>query len=196
MSEAPRIATIERVDEKLRSADLHDLCDAANEAIRAGGGFGWMAPPSRDVMERYWRGVLIVPERLLFVGRLDGVIAGSAQLIRPPRNNEAQAHACSLTTAFVASWARGHGLARRLTQAVEDEARTLGFRVLNLDVRETQTAAIHLYERMGFTRWGTHPCYAWVDGRPVAGHYYYKELSLPNPPPHLTPLTQTNESLP
>ncbi len=47
---------------------------------------------ARDVMETYWRGVLLVPERTLFVGRLDGVIAGSAQLVRPPRNNEAQAH--------------------------------------------------------------------------------------------------------
>jgi len=172
---------IERV-ETLKTGDLHDLCDAADDAIKAGGGFGWVAPPSRDIMERFWKGVLVVPERILFVARLDGVIAGSAQLVKPPRNNEAQAHAATLTTSFVAPWARGHGLARRLTQAVEDEARTAGFRVLNLDVRETQDAAIRLYEDLGFKRWGTHPFYALVDGKRLAGHFYVKELTPDTPP--------------
>lgn len=171
-------ATVERVEDRLRSADLDDLCEAADEAIRGGGGFGWVEPPPRDVMERYWKGVLIVPERVLFVGRLDGVIAGSAQLMRPPRNNEAQAHTCSLTTAFVAPWARGHGLARKLTLAVEAEARRQGFRILNLDVRASQSAAIVMYEHLGFTHWGTHPYYALVDGKAVPGHFFYKDLSL------------------
>ncbi|HYG84720.1 MAG TPA: GNAT family N-acetyltransferase [Azospirillum sp.] len=169
--------SVDRIDEKLRPADLDDLCDAADAAIRDGGGFGWVEPPPREVMERYWRGVLIVPDRFLFVARLDGVIAGSAQLVRPPRNNEAQAHACQLTTAFVAPWARGHKLARSLTLAVEHEARAMGFGILNLDVRETQQAAIAMYESLGFRRWGTHPYYARVGGRFVAGHYYFKDLT-------------------
>lgn len=177
MTDTPAVVTVERIDEKFRTADLHDLCDAADAAVRDGGGFGWLTPPPREVMERFWRGVLIVPERILFVARLDGVIAGSAQLARPPRNNEAQAHACQLTTAFVAPWARGHGLARRLTLAVEREAQTLGFRILNLDVRETQRAALAMYESLGFRRWGTHPYYAFVNGTPVAGHYYFKDLT-------------------
>lgn len=167
---------VERID-RLKAADLHDLCDAADDAIRAGGGFGWVEPPAREVMERYWKGVLVVPERLLFVGRLDGVVAGSAQLQKPPRNNEAQAHGGTLTTAFVAPWARGWGLARRLTVAVEAAAREEGLRILNLDVRATQDAAIVLYEHLGFRRWGTHPFYAYVDGNPVAGHFYYKDLT-------------------
>jgi len=177
MSEAA--VSVDRIDEKFRTADLHDLCDAADAAIRDGGGFGWVEPPPREVMERFWRGVLIVPERILFIARLDGVIAGSAQLVRPPRNNEAQAHACQLTTAFVAPWARGHKLARNLTLAVEREARRLGFRILNLDVRETQQAAIAMYETLGFRRWGTHPYYACVGGKAVAGHYYFKDLTDP-----------------
>ena len=45
---------------------------------------------------------MLVPDRALFVARLDGVIAGSAQLVRPTRNNEAQAHSAQLTTSFVA----------------------------------------------------------------------------------------------
>src|SRR3954471_15142921 len=145
MPEMTTAATVERVT-KFRTGDLNDLCEAADLAIRDGGGFGWIDPPTRDVMERYWKGVLVVPERHLFIARLDGVVAGSAQLIGPPRNNEAQAQSAQLTTAFVAPWARGHGLARMLTRAVEGMARELGYKVLNLDVRETQRAAIALYE--------------------------------------------------
>ncbi len=172
------IVTVEKVTE-LKRSDLYDLCDAAEAAIIDGGGFGWVTPPDREVMERYWKGVMAVPERTLVVGRLDGVIAGSAQLVRPTRNNEAQAFACNLTTSFVAPWARGHGMARRLTQAIIDEAARLGFGILNLDVRETQRAAITLYDHMGFTRWGTHPHYARARGRTIAGHFYYKVLERP-----------------
>lgn len=157
--------------------DLHDLCDAAEAAIQAGGGFGWLAPPQRHVLEAYWKGVLVVPERELFVARLDRTIAGSAQLVRPPRNNEAQNYVGQLTLAFMAPWARGHGLARGLALAIEKAARDAGLRVLNLDLRETQDAAIKLYESLGYQRWGTHPHYAWIDDRWVAGYFYHKDLT-------------------
>ena len=162
--------------EQFTGTDLADLCDAAEAAIKDGGGFGWLKPPPRHIFETYWKGVLLVPERQLFVARLDGVIAGSAQLNRPPRNNEAQAFNAHLTSLFVAPWARGYGLARMLTQAAERAAVAGGAKVLNLDVRATQTAAIRLYEQLGYLRWGTHPCYARVDGKIIPGHYYYKKL--------------------
>lgn len=179
MAGSDSVILVEKVTAELRRSDLYDLCDAAEAAIIDGGGFGWVTPPDRDVMERYWRGVMAVPERALFIGRLDGVIAGSVQMVRPTRNNEAQAFACTLTTSFVAPWARGHGMARKLTQAVIDEATRLGFGILNLDVRETQRAAITLYDHMGFTRWGTHPHYARAKGRTIAGHFYFKVLDRP-----------------
>lgn len=159
------------------AADLADLCDASDTAILEGGGFGWLSPPPRKVLERYWSGVLMVPERELFIGRYSGVIAGSGQLVKPPRNNEAQAFAASTTTNFVAPWARGHGLARMLALAVEEAARDQGFSVLNLDVRATQGAAIALYESLGYVRWGTNPAYAVADGRLIDGHYYTKYLA-------------------
>jgi ribosomal protein S18 acetylase RimI-like enzyme len=157
--------------------DLEDLCDAADDAIKAGGGFGWLTAPPRHIMESYWRGVVLVPERRLFVARLDGTICGSAQLARPPRHNEAQALAAQLTSNFIAPWARGHGLARRIVEAVEQSARAAGFAILNLDVRDSQSAAIQLYESLGFVRWGTHPAYARVDGRTIPGHFYWKRLA-------------------
>jgi ribosomal protein S18 acetylase RimI-like enzyme len=171
---------VERL-EKVAGTDLHDLCDAAEAAIKGGGGFGWLSVPPRHIMEAYWRGVLLVPERQVFVARLDGTICGSAQLARPSRNNEAQAFAAQLTSNFIAPWARGHGLARHLVLVVEDAARAAGFTVLNLDVRDTQTAALQLYESLGYVRWGTHPAYARVDGREIPGHYYFKRLGAEAP---------------
>jgi ribosomal protein S18 acetylase RimI-like enzyme len=173
--------SVERL-ERFKHTDLSDLCDAAEAAILAGGGFGWLKPPQRHVMEVYWKGVLLVPERQLVVGRLDGVIAASAQLVRPPRNNEAQAFMATLVHAFVAPWARGHGLARAVTIMVEELASRSGARVLNLDIRDTQTAAIQLYEGLGYTRWGVNPIYAEVDGKTVPGYYYHKVLAPPEGP--------------
>ncbi len=167
--------TVEQL-ESFEGSDLADLCDATETAILDGGGFGWLKPPPRDVLERYWQGVLLVPERELFAGRLDGTIGGSAQLVRPPRNNEAQGFAATITTNFVAPWARGHGMAKMLTEAVERGARSHGVRVLRLDVRETQDAAIQLYESLGYERWGTDPSYAKVRGKIIAGYYYSKQL--------------------
>lgn len=180
MSDIQKQATPKTAVEKLAKLsrrDLQELCDAADDGIRAGGGFGWLKPPERHVMENYWKGVLLVPERSLIIGRLDGVIAGSAQLMRPSRNNEAQTHGGTMTTNFVASWARGHGLARMIALAVEDEARGHGLSVLNLDVRETQTAAVQLYQSLGYTLYGTHARYARVDGAWVAGLYFWKDLT-------------------
>lgn len=172
----PSVTTQVQVLNEFKSGELHDLCDATEAAILDGGGFGWLAPPARQVLENYWKGLLLVPERILFAARLDGVICGTAQLHKPPRNNEAQAFAAHLVSAFISPWARGHGLARQLTEYVEDKAFESGFDVLTLDVRETQTAAIKLYESMGYVRWGTNPHYARADRTQVAGHFYYKEL--------------------
>jgi ribosomal protein S18 acetylase RimI-like enzyme len=157
--------------------DLDDLCEATESAIAEGGGFGWVKVPARQVLESYWNGMLLVPERHLVVGRLDGVIAGSTLLSRAPRNNEAQAFAGSVTGTFVAPWARGRGIGRDIVLEVERLAAELGLAVLNLDMRDTQRAAVRLYEGLGYQRIGTHPFYAEVDGKIVPGHYYFKRIA-------------------
>src|SRR3954464_9189421 len=171
----PKAEETERLGERIvefTEDDLHALCEATDAAIIDGGGFGWVNPPGRRALETYFRGVLLVPERELFVARLDGEIVGSAILVRPPRNNEAQAFAASLMHSYIAPYTRGHGLARMLTEAVEARARELGYHILNLDVRETQTVAIAMYESHGYTRWGRHPEYALVRGKSVSGLFY------------------------
>jgi len=167
--------TVQRLTQ-YSGTDLDDLCEATESAIVEGGGFGWLKVPARQTLESYWKGMLLIPERRLVVGRLDGVIAGSVQLTRAPRNNEAQAFAGTLTSLFVAPWARGRGIGRDVVVDIERLARELGLMVLNLDLRDTQQAAIRLYESLGYQRFGIHPCYAQVEGRIIPGYYYYKRL--------------------
>ena len=81
---------------------------------------------------------------------------------------------------YIAPYARGHGLARMLTIGVEERARELGYHVLNLDVRETQEAAIRLYESLGFERWGVHPDYAFVRGQ-VGARLLLLQAAAPSP---------------
>jgi len=166
------VETIEQLTER----DIHELSDAAEAAILSGGGFGWLSPPPKSVMEDYWRGVQMIPDRHLILARLDKVIAGSCQIVRPPKNNEAQNFACQLTTFFVAPWARGHGLAQMIVAEAEALAKSEGFAMINLDVRATQDRAIQSFEARNFKRYATNEYYAKVDGDYVPGYYYHKEL--------------------
>ena len=172
----PATLLAECIDNFDDDADLHALAEAATAAILESGGFGWVKPPKPATLEQYFRGVPLVPERELIVGRMDGVIYGAVQLQKPSRNNEAQAFAVQMMHHFVAPYARGHGLARLLLQKAEARARALGFHIINLDVRATQQAALALYEAEGFIRWGVHPAYARVRGTTLAGHFFYKKL--------------------
>ncbi len=169
--------TVEYVSESLSRNDLNDLCDATDAAIEEGGGFGWVHVPERSSLERYWQGVITAPTRELFVARLDGVICGTTQLILPAGNNEAQGHSLQMTTNFVAPWARGHGLARMLLEAVEEKARNDGYAIINLDVRKTMDRAIKLYESLGYVRFGEHPFSVKANGETIASLYYYKNIN-------------------
>ena len=163
--------------EKFTRGDLADLCDATVEAIADGIGFGWVRPPARQRLEAYWKGVLVVPQRDLFLGRLDGTVAGSVQLVKPPPNFEAGTFGAAIDTHFVAPWARGHGLAKKLLEAAEAAALDQGFSVMRLDVRATQDRAIALYESSGYKRWGTLDKYHMVDGQMITGYFYVKDLA-------------------
>ena len=168
---------VEHVTEQLSENDLNDLCDATDAAIEAGGGFGWVDLPARDIMESYWRGVITAPTRQLFIARLDDTICGTTQIVLPPKNNQAQGHIVELTTNFVAPWARGYGLARNLLEAVEKHCIDEGYAVVNLDVREHMESAINLYESMGYEQFGLHPYSVRVDDLTIRSRYYYKVIN-------------------
>lgn len=169
---------VTRVDKivEFQHADLTELVQATEDAIQDGIGFNWVLPPGRDVLETYWKGVLMVPQRDLFAGRLDGTLVGAIQLVRPGLTKETSSFSASIEGHFIAPWARGHGMAKLLLESAEREARNQGFSILKLSVRETQEAAMQLYEEAGYSLWGTLPYYEFVNAQMIAGKFYYKNL--------------------
>ena len=160
----------------INDVDLADICNITEQAIKAGGGFGWLKVPPRDILNKYWKGILLVKNRKLIVGRLNNGIAGTLQLMFNPSNNEVQQHICNITSHFVAPWARGHGLAKAMIDKAEAISKENGSSYVQLDVRETQKAAIQLIKSKGYRQWGTNPNYAIVDGNNIKGFYFLKKL--------------------
>ncbi len=166
---------------QFKGTDLTDLCDATESTISDDSlsfsiGLGRVDSQIRDQLESYWKGTLLVPERVVIVGRLEGVIAASIQLIKPSPNNQTGVFAGMVDNHFVAPWARGYGLAKELLKAAEREAATAGLSILKLSVRNNLKTAIKLYETFGYTRWGTLDKYEKIDGKFIAGYFYYKDI--------------------
>ena len=166
---------VERLNE-FSKTDLADLCNITEEAIKAGGGFGWLKSPPREVLNKYWNGLVVVQNRVLIVGRLNAAIAGTLQLALQPSNNEAQKKIINISSHFVAPWARGYGLAKNMIDYAESTAKEKGASSIQLDIRETQEAAIQLFKSKGYEQWGSNPSYAVVEGKTISGLYFYKNI--------------------
>ena len=93
-----------------------------------------------------------------------------------PPNNEAQKNISKIQTHFVAPWARGYGLAKAMIDLAIEISKENNMKSIQLDIRETQSAAIQLFENKGFIKWGTNPSYAFINGSRIKGYYYYKDL--------------------
>jgi len=156
--------------------DLADLCNITEQAIKAGGGFGWLKVPPRETLNKYWKGLVVVKNRILIVGRLNNAIAGALQLGLQPHNNEAQKNICNITSHFVAPWARGYGLAKKMIDTAEVIAYENNVSCVQLDIRETQEAAIQLFKSKGYKQWGKNPNYSLVEGKTIQGLYFYKNI--------------------
>ena len=76
---------------------------------------------------------------------------GAVTLYHAPDQAEDEAH---LVAMWVASHARGRGVADSLVETLLDHARQKGLRRVTLDVADDNSRAIGFYERTGFTRTG------------------------------------------
>ena len=161
---------------KISDLDLADLCNITEQAIHAGGGFGWLFVPPRNILKKYWNGLILINYKKLLVGRLNGVIAGALQLSFQPPNNEAQKNISNIQSHFVAPWARGYGLAKAMVDFAISSSKENNAKCLQLNIRETQEAAIRLFESKGFIKWGENPYYAFINGKFIKGLYFYKNI--------------------
>ena len=90
----------------------------------------------------------------VFGAFVDGELVGMAGFHRMTPLRER--HKGTVWSMYVRASARGLGLGGKLLRTVIEHART-EVEVLNLVVVSTNTAAVALYERHGFQRWGLEP---------------------------------------
>jgi len=111
----------------------------------------------------------------LFGGFVDDALVGMAgySRLKPLREQ----HKGLVWSMYVRASARGHGLGGRLLRAVIDHARG-EVESLQLVVVSTNTAAVALYERHGFRRWGLEPFALKVgEGRYTTDAWYWLPLA-------------------
>ncbi len=84
------------------------------------------------------------PKGRTLLAELDGEVVACGAWQRLEDN------VCELKRIFVDEAARGHGLGRRLTEALMDDARAQGFKVVRLDTAKLLHEAIGLYHALGF----------------------------------------------
>ena len=160
----------------LTEVDLADLCNITEQAISAGGGFGWLRVPTREVLNQYWQKIKDDKLNNLVVGRLNGVIAGTLQLSYEAPNIESRKNIAQIKRHFVAPWARGYGLAKSMIDFSEKKAKEENIKSIQLSVRQSQEAAIQLFSNRDYQVWGENPYYAFINGSFVKGIYFYKNL--------------------
>ncbi len=162
--------------ESLDNVELMQLCEVTREAISVGESFSWLTVPEEKALENYWKGVVMMRERSLFLAKMDGQISGSCQLVRPPASNEVGSFRGEIVNFFLAPWARDYGLAKEMISRVQDYAIVRGCRSLETAVRADQLAAISICEWLGMEKWGIKKRFAFVNNQFLPGYFYAKDL--------------------
>jgi GNAT superfamily N-acetyltransferase len=171
--------TIRRVGANEASACVEALADLLIDCVEGGASVSFMAPLPRERAIAFWRGVadgVAQGERVLLVADdADGQLVGTVQLITGLPDN--QPHRADVAKMLVHRRARRRGIAQRLMNALDAEARAERRSVLVLDT-VTGGDAERLYQRTGWQRVGDVPAYALMpDGRPCGTTFYYKHLA-------------------
>lgn len=137
----------------VRRASPSDLGVAADICVAAYDAAGQLEPGSpyvetlRDTPGRMAEAILLVAER-------DGAVVGTVTIcpIGSPFAEIGSDGEVEFRFLAVDPSAQGTGVGSALVAAVEEHARETGARSLAICVRDTNTDAAAMYERMGFTR--------------------------------------------
>ena len=86
------------------------------------------------------------PDGRLLVGQCDGQPVACVALRKFAEG------ICEMKRLYVRPAFRGRGFARQLARAAIDAAREAGYRAIKLDTLASMTAAVRLYESLGFRR--------------------------------------------
>jgi GNAT superfamily N-acetyltransferase len=176
------MATTEQIEiRRLVATEVHEQLDALAavlaDCVAGGASVSYMAPFSHEQARGAFAAWAVEVEqgrRLVLAAFADGDLVGTVQVVlaMPPN----QPHRAEIAKLLVHRLARKRGIAQRLMEHAESEARAEGKTLLVLDA-VTDGDAARLYERLGWTTVGVIPGYAlYPDGRPCDTTVFWKAL--------------------
>jgi ribosomal protein S18 acetylase RimI-like enzyme len=158
-------------------AELDGLAGVLVDCVEGGASVRYLAPFSHAQARDGFSNVaedVVHGRRVLLAAFLDRELVGTVQVALAQQPNSP--HRAEVAQLLVHRSARRRGIAERLMEAAETQARAEGKTLLVLDT-VTGDAAERLYERLGWTRVGEIPNYAlYPDGRPCSTTYFWKAL--------------------
>ena len=92
---------------------------------------------------------------IMLVAKNNGKIVGTASLTRFPRR---MSHRGDFSVSVLKNY-WNMGIGSRLISSILDFAKENHFEIIDLQVRSDNAGAIHLYEKYGFEKIGTHPAF-------------------------------------
>lgn len=104
---------------------------------------------------------------IMLIAKEDGKIIGNASLSRLPRRMK---HRGDVSVSVLREyWNKGIG--SRLILEIINFAKENSFEVIDLQVRSDNLSAIHLYEKFGFKKIGTHPSFFKINNEEISFDY-------------------------
>jgi GNAT superfamily N-acetyltransferase len=158
-------------------ATLDGLATVLADCVEGGASVRYLAPLSHTQAREAFEAVAVdVDEgrRVLLAAFVEDDLVGTVQVALAQQPNSP--HRAEVAQLLVHRSARRLGIAQRLMDRAEAEARTEGKTLLVLDT-VTGDDAERLYERLGWTKVGVIPDYAlYPDGRPCSTTLFWKAL--------------------
>ena len=106
-------------------------------------------------------------DNIMLLAKANGQVIGSASLNRLSRRMQ---HRGELSIAILkAYWNKGIG--GKMITEILNFAKENSFEIIELQVRSDNLAAIHLYEKFGFRKTGSHPSFFKIDGAYIPFDY-------------------------
>lgn len=114
------------------------------------------------------------PDQIIYLAEAPEGLVGTAGLVRGESPKER--HNALLVGIYVKTAYQGQGLAEKLITACLDWGQSQGIQIVKLGVGAYNTAAIRLYQRLGFVQYGNEPKALWVDGEYLDEWQMAKEI--------------------
>lgn len=134
------------------------------------GAEGWSITVQEEI--KHLKQIKNSTDDVVFLAKLNGKIIGDASLSRLPRRMQ---HRGDFGISVIREY-WNQGIGSQLLRAIINFAKDNSFSIIDLQVRSDNIAAIHLYEKFGFQKIGTHNSFFKIGNDEIPFDYMYLKL--------------------